>query len=152
MSSAAAPATREELEREVQRLQAENDDLKRFFGYEADAQLEDMEDYKTECEEEDRKTREEDPDYAARAEQADEAVDVAVELSQCAYVASQLYGKMKKCSAQVITGLRKDFVYAFRALREVVDPERMEDFLTLVDEWLELERRVWVLEEQMKAK
>lgn len=132
------------------RLNREMASIKQFFGYDSRIGLSQMEEHKTECEAREQADRESDAEYDESCKKADQLSDLGVKLGECAYEVSIINNKLRKCCGPTGTALRKEFVRSFIGFKGTVDAKNTEEFFIILLEWLQLQRRIWRLEERIK--
>ncbi len=130
-----------ETRNQVHSLQDDIKACKEFFGYDPDMSVEEMVKYRDDCEEEEKAFKENDPDYADQCDRSDQLADLVVELGEHQYSVAEVYTKLKQLSPDT-TGLRKNFTSDFAALKDSVPEEHVDDFFSLVHEWLDLQKKI----------
>lgn len=138
------------LKDENVRLNREMEAIKQFFGYDSKSGLSQMEEHKTKCEENDQAERAHDIEYDESCKKADRLSDLGVKLGECAYEVSIINNKLRKCCGPNGTALRKEFVRSFNGFKKTVNVDDTEQFFSILIEWLQLQRDIWRLEEQIK--
>jgi hypothetical protein len=143
-------AEMKKLKDENVRLNREMVAIKEFFGYNANDGVSQMEEHKSKCEAKDNAERMRDAKYDESCKRADHLSDLGVKLGECAYEVSILNNKLRKCCGPTGPALRKEFVRSFNGFKATADKEHIEEFFSIIIEWLELQRDIWRLEDQIE--
>jgi hypothetical protein len=147
---ASSDAEMKKLKDENVRLNGEMVAIKEFFGYDANDGLSQMEERKSKCEAKDSAERARNVKYDESCKRDDHLSDLGVKLGECAYKVSILNNKLRKCCGPTGPALRKEFVRSFNGFKATVNKEHVEEFFSIVIEWIELQLDIWKLEEQVE--
>lgn len=131
---------------ENKRLKEELRAVKDFCGYDGNMNLEEMVEYKDECEEIEKNLRDGDSSFDEQTKNGERLVDLAVEMGECEYELVDIGDRIKtNCDIE----LRKRFMEAFNKMRESVDGDKLEDFLEDMEEYFCLIKRIHKIDKQI---
>lgn len=137
------------LTEQIEEIDEELKTCKEFFGYNGEMTLQEMKQYKEECEEDEQKSRETDPEYAEQCEKMEELSDLVVELGEYQYSLSQIHSKMKKLSSEQLNGIRKIFASDFNILKNMIQEEDINKFFNLLHEWLDIQKMIHIVDKKI---
>lgn len=139
------------LKLRLQITEQELKECKEFFGYDDDMTLEDMKNYKSECEQEEKELRNDNEDYNEHCNKFDLLTDLVVQLGEYQYELSEIYKRMKKMfkNENEFVFMRKVFISSFNNMKNSVKEEFMEDFFDDVYKLIELQQSIYTTDNKI---
>lgn len=144
-------ATIQELEETVEDLECDIRNCKEFFGYESEMDINDMKQYKEECEDEERESRAIDQEYDKQCKRVERMSDLVIELGELQFDLSDVKKTIKTLGTnpEEIIAKRKKFNEGFNELKNFIPEDKKSSFLELMVKWMTLEKRMFQVDSEL---